>query len=81
MHYVYILQSQKDSFKYYVGLTDNLARRVGQHNTLPGCSYTIKYGPWNLKTHIAFEDNRLAGKFEIYLKSHSGKAFLKKHLL
>lgn len=30
--YVYILQSEIDPERFYVGLTDNLAKRLGKHN-------------------------------------------------
>jgi predicted GIY-YIG superfamily endonuclease len=81
MHIVYIIQSQRAKDKYYVGITNDLQRRVYQHNTTPSCSYTIKYSPWVLRTYIAFEDIEKAAQFEVYLKSHSGKAFLQKRLI
>lgn len=81
MHYVYILKSQKDDSKHYVGITDNLDRRLGQHNKMPTNSYTKKYGPWLREIYIAFKDKQRAERFEIYLKSHSGRAFLKRHLI
>ena len=79
MYFVYFLQSAKDYAKHYVGITDNLERRLSQHNNSPSCSYTIKYSPWKLRDYVAFDDFKKAEKFEIYLKSHSGKAFAKKH--
>jgi len=76
MHCVYILKSKKDGSKYYVGLTNNLKRRLSQHNDVPTNSYTIKHAPWKIETYIAFEKKEGAEQFEIYLKSPSGKAFL-----
>ncbi|HBR14376.1 MAG TPA: excinuclease ABC subunit C [Candidatus Omnitrophica bacterium] len=81
MHYVYILQSQTDREKYYVGLTDNIERRLGQHNHSPTCNYTKKYAPWELRMYLAFKDRQKASEFEVYLKSPSGKAFLQKRLI
>ncbi len=37
--------------------------------------------PWELANYIAFKDKGAAYEFEKYLKSHSGRAFLKKRLL
>ena len=42
MVYVYILESAKDSSKHYVGITNNVNRRLAEHNKKPSCSYTIK---------------------------------------
>ena len=43
------------------------------------CLSTSKYGPWRLRTYIAFSDEKSALAFERYLKSGSGRAFAKKH--
>ncbi|MGB8356846.1 MAG: hypothetical protein WCD79_23315 [Chthoniobacteraceae bacterium] len=42
-------------------------------------SHTSKYRPWIVQVAIAFEDRTKAAAFETYLKSHSGRAFTKKH--
>ena len=79
MFYVYILTSDKFPDKHYIGLTNNVERRLQEHNLKPSCSYTIKYKPWKLKNFIAFDNENKARKFELYLKSHSGRAFANKH--
>ena len=80
MHIVYILLSQKDSQRYYIGLTDDLPRRLIEHNS--ACSgYSKRYAPWRIETYIAFENRNLAKKFEEYLKAGSGHAFLKRHFI
>jgi putative endonuclease len=77
MHYVYIIQSL-DGRHWYVGVTNNIQRRLIEHNT--GHSiHTTKYQKWNLQTYIAFTERQKAEEFEEYLKSHSGRAFTKKH--
>ena len=81
MYTVYILISQKNPSKNYVGITRDITKRLNEHNESPSCSYTIKYKPWDLITFISFSDKKKAENFEIYLKSHSGKAFLKKHFI
>lgn len=81
MHYVYILISQINPQKHYVGITTDLDRRLSEHNDPGYVSYTKRYAPWKLKTYVAFEERRTAEQFEIYLKSHSGKAFMHKRFL
>jgi predicted GIY-YIG superfamily endonuclease len=78
MHFVYILESD-DQQHWYVGLTDDIDRRMTEHNSGKS-SHTSKFGSWELKTYTAFRDRNRAEAFERYLKSHSGRAFTKKHL-
>ena len=77
--YAYILHSESDPDRYYVGLTDNLRVRLRKHNN-GGVPHTAKYRPWKIKTAIAFADKNRAADFERYLKSASGRAFAKKRL-
>lgn len=79
MHYVYILQSEADPARFYVGCTRDLKARLTKHNS-GGVPHTSKYLPWRLKTYIAFTDRDQAVAFEAYLKSASGRAFAKKRL-
>ena len=78
MHFVYILESI-DQQHWYIGLTNDLDRRMTEHNSGKS-SHTSKFVSWKLKTYIAFHDRSRAEEFEQYLKSHSGRAFTKKHL-
>jgi predicted GIY-YIG superfamily endonuclease len=80
MHYVYILQSQKDPGKIYIGQTENLEKRFKQHNSFPSCAYTKSFQPWVIACYTRMARSK-AMEFEIYLKSHSGRAFIKKHLI
>jgi len=77
--YVYILQSEANSARFYVGLTDDLKDRLRRHNA-GEISHTVKHRPWRIKTAIAFTDRERAAAFEQYLKSSSGRAFAKKRL-
>jgi putative endonuclease len=79
MKYVYILASSAESGRFYVGLTDDLRKRLQTHNE-GSVSHTSKYRPWTLKTYLAFSDIEKAVAFERYLKSGSGRAFAKRHL-
>src|SRR4051812_46329485 len=76
--YVYILESL-DSLHFYVGITDDLRARLTKHNA-GEVPHTSKYGPWRLKTYVAFSNEKQAVAFEKYLKSASGRAFAKKRL-
>ena len=77
--YVYILQSESDADRFYVGLTDNLRARLKKHNK-GDAPHTSKFRPWKIKTAIAFTDRERASRFESYLKTASGRAFTKKRL-
>ena len=77
-YYVYILKLSNRDF--YIGRTDNLKRRLNEHKT--GQQRTTKnYLPCRLVTYIAFDSKTLAVKFERYLKTGSGLAFRKRHLV
>ncbi len=77
-NYVYILKSIPYPNQHYVGLTNNIKHRLQQHNN-GDCIHTTKHLPWKLETAIAFDSRIKAAAFEKYLKSHSGRAFAKKH--
>lgn len=76
MWYVYILRSIEFPDQEYVGATEDLKRRIPEHNA--GKSrHTAKFRPWKL---IWYCDKHKALAFEAYLKSHSGRAFSQKRL-
>lgn len=77
-HYVHILQSVPMPDRFYVGLSDDLRERLSKHNA-GGVPHTSKFRPWGIKTAIAFRDRERASAFERYLKSGSGRAFVKRH--
>ncbi len=79
MKYVYILQSESDPDRFYVGISDDVDARLAKHNANE-VAHTLKFGPWRLKTFVAFSDEKQAFAFEKYLKSGSGRAFAKKRL-
>lgn len=78
-YYVYILKSQKDTNRFYIGFTENLESRLKNHNQGQD-PHTSKYKPWRIKTAIAFTNRKKTLDFEAYLKSPSGRAFSKKRL-
>jgi putative endonuclease len=77
--YVYILQSQTDLERFSVSRTHDLRQRMLRHNS-GKVPHTTKFKPWRIKTYIAFSNSERAVEFERYLKSASGRAFVKKHL-
>jgi putative endonuclease len=77
--YVYILQSETDAGRFYVGYTEDLQARLHKHNA-GEVPHTAKFRPWRIKTAIAFAEQERAVDFERYLKSSSGRAFAKKRL-
>lgn len=79
MHYVYLLESDAHPRRRYVGYSDDLRRRVLEHNAGKNAS-TAAYGPWRLRTYVAFSTKSRALGFERYLKSGSGHAFACKRL-
>ena len=78
-HYVYLLESESEADRFYVGATQDLKARLAKHNS-GEAPHTSKYVPWRLKTYLAFSDKEQAFAFEKYLKSPSGRAFSKKRL-
>jgi len=65
--------------RHYVGATADLRARLEKHNGRE-VSHTSKFAPWEIKTYVAFSDEKRAFEFERYLKSPSGRAFTKKRL-
>ena len=81
-HYVYSLQTQGRQH-WYVGVTNDINRRLYEHNNGLG-TYTSKHlqesNLWELQSCTMFKDRQKAEKFEKYLKSHTGRAFAKRFL-
>lgn len=76
--YVYILTCKDDRF--YIGCTDNLRDRMirYQKGQVPATKDRL---PVKLITYFAFSNKYTAFDFEKYLKSGSGRAFMKRHNL
>ena len=80
-YYVYILKSKSNKERIYIGYTGDLNKRIKEHSNPDSSSYTRQYAPWELETYTVFKDKQLAQQYEIYLKSQSGRAFLRKRLI
>jgi len=80
MHYVYLLRSVQHPNEFYVGQSENLKGRLAAHNDGQSI-YTQRHKPWNLVWYSAFQTREAALRFEKYLKSGSGKTFLRRHFI
>ena len=78
-HYVYTLQSGSQPHQIYTGQTGNLKQRLNEHNS-GKVPHTSKFAPWHIRSATAFQNKQRALDFEHYLKTGSGRAFLKRHL-
>lgn len=75
IYYVYALKSLKHNY-IYVGLTNNLERRIKQHNQ--GKERTTRaYKPFKVIKTYSFGSRQEARNFEKYLKSTTGKRELR----
>ncbi len=61
--YVYLLVSEVDPTKTYVGFTENLRQRLLDHNA-GKATHTRKFRPWRLETYLGFDDRDRALAFE-----------------
>ena len=76
--FVYILRSESDPQRHYVGLTSDVTTRLAWHNAGQNV-HTADNRPWKMIVSIEFETAVAAGRFERYLKSGSGRSFAKRH--
>ena len=78
MFYVYLLHSAKDN-GFYIGFSTDLKRRLAEH-TRGAASATKSRGPWQLIYYEAYTEREDAEGREKYLKSGSGRRFLRAQL-
>jgi len=69
MYFVYLLQSESNPEKLYVGYTNDLERRLAQHNTAT-IGFTSRFKPWKMIYHEAYIDKSLAIERELQFKNH-----------
>jgi putative endonuclease len=78
MFYVYVLRSAADD-GFYIGYSTDLRRRLSEHKQ--GASFATKHrGPWKLIYYEAYIERADAEGRERYLKSGSGRRFLRAQL-
>jgi putative endonuclease len=73
---IYVIQSEVN-FKLYVGMTQDLQRRLKEHNSGKS-KFTSAFVPWKIIYSEEQPDFTSARVREKYLKSASGKRFLSK---
>jgi putative endonuclease len=76
MYYVYILRNTK---QYYIGSTNDLKRRVTEHNNNEVFS-TKNRGPWELVYYEASLYEKDARLREKYLKTAWGRRYIKNRI-
>lgn len=87
MYYVYLLENQNDK-SWYIGYTSDLKKRVIQHNSGQGGKTTSRIVKqrgealrWSLIYYEAYLNKKDVKGRERFLKSGSGRRYLKKQLL
>ena len=76
--FVYVLRSERNPRRHYVGLTSVVGNRVEWHNAGQN-EHTARDRPWHVIVTLEFRSAGAAGQFELYLKTGSGRAFAKRH--
>jgi putative endonuclease len=76
--FVYILRSDVEPARHYVGITSDPERRLVWHNHGP-CGHTVAHRPWSWVVVLEFPTEREAARFEKCLKTGSGRAFATRH--
>lgn len=82
MHIVYVLENKTDK-SWYIGQTNNLKRRLFEHNSGVGaCTTSLKEkGSWKLIYAEAYLNKQDAIGRERFLKGGSGRKYLQKQLM
>ena len=76
MFYLYILYSQTFD-KYYVGYTNDIKRRLEEHNNIKFNTFTHKYRPWKLSALFQVsEDKGEAIKMERFIKKQKSRTLI-----
>ncbi len=75
---VYILANEKGNF--YIGQTNDLERRLVQHNDVEKSSWAAQRGPWRMIYTEAFDSRAEAMKKEKALKSLKNKDKIKAYI-
>jgi putative endonuclease len=78
MYFVYVLKSSIDG-RLYKGMTNDIQRRIYEHNSGKHKS-TAPYCPWKLVYKEIVNNRQEARERELYLKSGTGREYLKKIL-
>jgi putative endonuclease len=78
--FVSIIRSVNYPQRCYIGATSDFAARLNAHNAGQNRS-TALWKPWGTEVTIEFRSERMALRFEKYLKSGAGRAFASSHFI
>ena len=79
MYFVYVLKSEKDG-NIYIGITNDLHRRISQHNR--GANLSTKHRrPLRIVYEERVKDRAEARRRKKYLKSGIGRKWLKSNIV
>ena len=80
-YWCYVLEN--DAGRLYVGSTDDLARRLTQHNDVkaPSSKYAPKHGPWRLVWSESHTTRAAAMARERQIKRMKSAQWIREHLL
>ena len=75
---VYVIRSLKEPDRQYIGRTADMASRLASHNA-GDSPQTARQRPWQVVVLVQFLDESRAVAFEKFLKSASGRLFVRQH--
>jgi putative endonuclease len=76
-YYIYILYSPSRE-KFYVGQTNDVGRRLEEHNNPIRNTFTSKYLPWEMACYFEVSQERASAmKVEKYIKKQKSRNFIK----
>jgi len=70
MYYVYIIQSAEE--RYYIGSTDNIEKRIQQHNSPHYKGWTNRFSNWKLVYSESYSTRKEALTRERQIKKMKG---------
>jgi len=79
MYYVYVLYSL-GSGKTYTGFSNDVQRRLNEHNIIESKGFTLRYRPWVLIRSEPYSTKAEAMAREKFLKSGRGREQIKVYI-
>lgn len=79
MYFVYLIENQNDK-SWYIGFTSNLKQRIEEHQSGRGGRTTKLKNNWKLIYFEGYINKQDAVGREKFLKSGSGRKYIKKQL-
>ena len=76
----YILVSESNPGKIYIGYTSDLINRIASHNHFATKGHTLRFRPWKVQCLWFFNTKDEALKQEKFLKSGVGRRYIREKL-